>query len=112
MRVRMAIHTGECEERDGDYFGPAVNRVARLEAIAHGGQVLFSRATAEVVRDHFPSGVSLRDMGTHRLKDLSRPEKVFQLDVDGLPPSSHRCAHSTTPRSEQSARVRLQLRGS
>ncbi len=85
LRVRMAIHTGECEERDGDYFGPAVNRVARLEAIAHGGQVLVSRAAAEVVSDHLPSHVKLRDLGTHRLKDLSRPEVVFQLDVERLP---------------------------
>ena len=84
VRVRMAFHTGECEERDGDYFGPAVNRVARLTAVAHGGQVVLSQATAEVVRDHLPPGVSLRDMGTHRLKDLSRPEVVFQLDIDGL----------------------------
>ena len=85
LRVRMALHTGECEERDGDYFGPAVNRAARLEAIAHGGQVVVSRPTAEVVGDHLPVGVSLRDMGTHHLKDLSRPEVVFQLEIDGLP---------------------------
>jgi predicted ATPase/DNA-binding SARP family transcriptional activator/class 3 adenylate cyclase len=84
VRVRMAFHIGECEERDGDYFGPAVNRVARLTAVAHGGQVVLSQATAEVVRDHLPPGVSLRGMGTHRLKDLSRPEVVFQLDFDGL----------------------------
>ncbi len=85
VRVRMGLHTGECEERDGDYFGPAVNRVARLTAIAHGGQVLVSRSTAEIVQDHLPAGVVLRDMGTHQLKDLSRPEVVFQLDLDGLP---------------------------
>jgi predicted ATPase/class 3 adenylate cyclase len=85
VRVRMALHTGECEERDGDYFGPAVNRVARLTAIGHGGQVLVSRPTADVVSDHLPAGVSLRDMGTHHLRDLSRPEVVFQLEIDGLP---------------------------
>src|SRR5580658_3119563 len=52
LRVRMALHTGESEERDGDYFGPAVNRTARLVAIAHGGQVVLSRATADIVGDH------------------------------------------------------------
>jgi predicted ATPase/class 3 adenylate cyclase len=85
IRVRMALHTGVCQERDGDYFGPAVNRTARLEAVAHGGQVVMSRATAELVRDLLPEGASLRDLGDHRLKDLSRPERVFQLDAGGLP---------------------------
>ena len=84
LRVRMALHTGECEERDGDYFGQALNRVARLQAIAHGGQVILSRATADVVRDHLGSDIGLRDLGTHRLKDLGRPEEVYQLEVDGL----------------------------
>ena len=112
VRVRMAFHTGECEERDGDYFGPAVNRVARLTAVAHGGQVVLSQATAEVVRDHLPPGVSLRDMGTHRLKDLSRPEVVFQLDIDGLSAEIPTAALTRQPSAvEQSARVRLQLRG-
>jgi predicted ATPase/class 3 adenylate cyclase len=85
LRVRMAIHTGECEERDGDYFGPVVNRVARLQAVAHGAQVVLSRATADLARDQLPPGVVLRDLGTHRLKDLGRPENVFQLAFDGLP---------------------------
>ena len=85
LRVRMALHTGECEERDGDYFGPAVNRVARLEAIAHGGQVLVSGTTAQILEDAPEQTVALRDLGTHRLKDLSRPEVVFQLEADGLP---------------------------
>ena len=84
LRVRMALHTGECEERDGDYFGPALNRVARLQAVAHGGQVVLSRATTEMVRDHLPPGLGLRDLGTHRLKDLGRPEEVFQLEIEGL----------------------------
>jgi predicted ATPase/class 3 adenylate cyclase len=77
--VRMGLHTGVCEERDNDYFGPTVNRTARLEAIAHGGQVLVSGATAELVADSLPEGVALRDLGQHRLKDLGRPEQVFQL---------------------------------
>ena len=110
VRVRMALHTGECEERDGDYFGPAVNRVARLTAIAHGGQVVVSRPTADVVRDHLPSDVRLRDMGTHRLKDLSRPEVVFQLEVDGLPSRFPTAALARQPGAlEQPARVRLEF---
>jgi predicted ATPase/class 3 adenylate cyclase len=84
LRVRMALHTGECEERDGDYFGPPLNRVARLEAVAHGGQVVLARATTDLVRDHLPAGVGLRDLGIHRLKDLGRPEEVFQLEIEGL----------------------------
>ena len=79
LRVRMALHTGAAEERDGDYFGPPVNRVARLLSAAHGGQVLLSLPTQELVRDQLPAGTSLRDLGEHRLKDLFRPERVFQL---------------------------------
>jgi len=79
--VRMALHTGACEERDNDYFGPAVNRVARLESVAHGGQVLLSGATAELVSEALPDGVTLRDLGAHRLRDLGRPEQVFQLEA-------------------------------
>ena len=85
LRVRMALHTGECEEREGDYFGPAVNRTARLETTAHGGQIVISRSTAEVVRDRLPTGMGLVDLGRHHLKDLERPEEVFQLSVYGLP---------------------------
>ena len=67
LRVRMALHTGAAEERDGDYFGPPVNRVARLLSTAHGGQVLLSLSTQELVRDRLPAGTSLRDLGEHRL---------------------------------------------
>ena len=79
LKVRMALHTGVAEERDGDYFGPPVNRVARLLATGHGGQVLLSQAVGEPCRDALPAGVDLRDLGEHRLKDLARPEQVFQL---------------------------------
>jgi predicted ATPase/class 3 adenylate cyclase len=85
LRVRMALHTGVAEERDGDYFGPPVNRVARLMSAAHGGQVLLSLPTQELVRDQLPGGTSLRDLGEYRLKDLFRPERVFQLLAPGLP---------------------------
>jgi predicted ATPase/class 3 adenylate cyclase/DNA-binding winged helix-turn-helix (wHTH) protein len=84
LRVRMALHTGECEERGGGYFGPAVNRTARLEATAHGGQVVVSRSTADVVRDRLPTGMKMVELGSYLLKDLERPEEVFQLDVDGV----------------------------
>ena len=85
IRVRMSLHTGVCEERDNDYFGPVVNRAARLEAAAHGGQVLVSGAAAELLSETLPYGVGLRDLGPHRLKDLGRPERVFQLEAEFLP---------------------------
>jgi predicted ATPase/class 3 adenylate cyclase len=85
LRVRMALHTGVAQERDGDYFGPPVNRVARLLSAGHGGQVLLSLPTQELVRDQLPAGTSLMDLGERRLKDLFRPERVFQLLAPGLP---------------------------
>ena len=85
LRVRMALHTGAAEERDGDYFGPPVNRVARLLSAAHGGQVLLSLPAQELVRDQLPTATTLRDLGEHRLKDLFRPERVFQLVSPDLP---------------------------
>jgi predicted ATPase/class 3 adenylate cyclase len=85
LRVRMALHIGAAEERDGDYFGPPVNRVARLLSAAHGGQVLLSLPTHEMVRDQLPAGTSLRDLGEHHLKDLFRPERVFQLVSPDMP---------------------------
>jgi predicted ATPase/class 3 adenylate cyclase len=85
LRVRMALHTGAAEERDGDYFGPTLNRAARLLAAAHGGQMLLSSATQEAVHADLPEGVSLRDLGLHRLRDLARPERIFQLVHPDLP---------------------------
>ncbi len=84
MRVRMAVHTGSADERDGDYFGPAVNRVARLMSVGNGGQVLVSTATAQLIQDTLPAGATLHDLGEHRLKDLSRPEQVYQLLHDSI----------------------------
>jgi hypothetical protein len=75
----MAIHTGQIELRHGDYYGPTVNRCARLRAVATGGQVLLSTATADLTRAHLPPGASLTDFGTHQLKDLSAPEHIWQL---------------------------------
>jgi len=82
--VRMGLHVGVCEERDGDYFGPAVNRAARLLAVAVGGQVLVSGAAAELLSDEMPEGVGLRELGTHQLKDLSRPERIYQVEAGFL----------------------------
>mgnify|MGYP001315119164 CR=1 FL=1 len=79
ISVRMAIHSGSLEEDHGDYVGPAVNRVARLLAIGHGGQVLLSRVTTDLVQGSLPTRATLRDLGEHRLRDLARPEHVYQL---------------------------------
>jgi predicted ATPase/class 3 adenylate cyclase len=79
ITVRMGIHTGASEERDGNYFGPAVTRAARLMAIGHGGQVLLSATTAELLADRLEAPSTLVDLGTHTLKDMERPEHVFEL---------------------------------
>ena len=79
IQVRAGLHTGEVETRDGDYYGTAVNLCARLRGLAHPGQVLVSETTARLVRATPPAGVSVRELGVHRLKGLSSPERVFQL---------------------------------
>jgi len=80
LRLRLGVHTGDVVRRDeGNYVGPAIIRTARLRNLAHGGQTVVSEATRELMADNLPAGVSLRDLGVHRLKDLSRPERVFQL---------------------------------
>ena len=79
LRVRMALHAGNADERDGDYFGPTVNRVARLLAVGNGGQVLLSGACSELIGNELPAECSLRDLGEHRLKDLAQPERIHQL---------------------------------
>jgi len=84
LRVRLALHTGEASERDGDYFGPTVNRTARLLAVGSGGQMLLSGVTAHLAQAELPPQASLSDLGTHRLKDLAQPEHVYQLCVPDL----------------------------
>lgn len=84
LRVRMAVHAGETDERDGDYFGPAVNRVARLLSSGHGGQVLVSGAAADLAAPHLATGTGLRSLGTLPLKDLREPERVFQVTAAAL----------------------------
>ncbi len=84
LRVRMGLHTGDAEARDGDYYGPATNRAARVMTAAHGSQIVVSHATEQIVRDTLPEGVALTDLGEHRLPDLARPERVFQVVAPGL----------------------------
>ena len=79
IRVRMGIHTGLADERGGDFFGPAVNRTARVMAAGHGGQILVSGSTATLVGEQLAAPARLRDLGEHRLKDLERPERLFQV---------------------------------
>jgi len=92
LNVRMAIHSCVVQERDGDYFGPGLNRVSRLLEAAHGGQILLSQGTVEMVSDLLPPEVAYLDLGEHRLKGLARPERIFQVLAPGLPadfPSIH-----------------------
>ncbi len=84
LRVRVALHTGSADERNNDYFGPAVNRVARLLALGHGGQILLSSAVAQLVSAHLPPQTVLRDLGVYHLKGVADPEQVHQLAAPGL----------------------------
>ena len=88
MRIRVSLHTGEVELRDGDYFGRAVNRAARLRSLAAGGQILCSGATAELVIDTLADDVVLADLGMRQLKNLARPEHVFELRLEKADDSS------------------------
>jgi predicted ATPase/class 3 adenylate cyclase len=83
LRVRIALHTGEAHERAGDYFGPALNRTARIRGLADGGLTLLSQATKEIVHEQLPPDLELVDLGVHELRDLSRPERVFELRPTG-----------------------------
>ena len=98
LRVRMGLHTGAAELRDADYFGVTLNRAARIMSAAHGGQVLLSSATAELVRGHLPDDVTLREMGEHRLKGLLNPERLLQIVAPDLradfPPLATLTGHS------------------
>ncbi len=87
VRVRMGIHTGEPLVGGERYVGIGVNRGARICSAGHGGQVLLSNTTRELVEDELPDDVHVRDLGEHELKDLNRPERIFQLEIDGLPSS-------------------------
>jgi class 3 adenylate cyclase len=85
LAVRVALHVGSAQARAGDYFGAPLNRCARMLAAGYGGQILLSRAAQELVCDQLPADVELRDLGSHRLKDLTRPEHIFQVAAPDLP---------------------------
>jgi class 3 adenylate cyclase len=85
VRVRMGVHSGEAAQTSVGFVGIDVHRAARIAAVAHGGQVVLSASTAALVRDSMPAGALLTDLGRHRLKDLGRPEQIFQLVASGLP---------------------------
>lgn len=99
LRVRMALHTGEADLRDRDYYGVAVNRCARLRALAHGGQILLSSRTRSLVHDVLPDGAALAALGARKLRDLAEPEYVYQLTHPALParlpaPPSEEASHN------------------
>ena len=85
VRVRMGLHTGEPQISLSNYVGIDIHRVARIAAAAHGGQVLLSQSTYDLVENELPDGVTLRDLGEHRLKDLRQPKHLYQLVIAGLP---------------------------
>jgi class 3 adenylate cyclase len=85
VRVRMGLHTGEPQVSSEHYVGLDVHHAARIMSAGHGGQVLLSHTTRDLVEQTLPSGVSLRDLGAHRLKDLQHPSQLFQLVIPGLP---------------------------
>jgi class 3 adenylate cyclase/tetratricopeptide (TPR) repeat protein len=97
LKVRMALHTGEADIRDGDYYGSAPNRCARLRALAHGGEVFVSELTASLVRDRLPAGAALVGLGVHRLRDMRVPERVFWLTHPDLPYELHRLPDGLDP---------------
>ena len=108
----MAIHTGEAETRDGDYFGRTVNRASRLRSVAHGGQILLSSAAADLVVDALPDDTSLIDLGFRELRDLARGEQVFALShpalerVESTPTTrSGRSTSASSPRSPRRSPV-------
>lgn len=85
LRVRIGLHTGVPVDTEGRYVGVGVHRAARICQISHGGQVLLSQTTADMVEGDLPEGVSLRNLREHRLKDIAHPERIFQLVIPGLP---------------------------
>ncbi|HEX9016290.1 MAG TPA: adenylate/guanylate cyclase domain-containing protein, partial [Chloroflexota bacterium] len=85
LKVRASLNTGETEEREGDYFGPPLNRVARLLSAGYGGQILLTSAARDAVVEDLPPEVTLRDLGERRLKDLSQPEHIYQAYLQDLP---------------------------
>ena len=98
LRVRVGLHTGDAARTDGRYVGLSIHRAARICAAAHGGQVLLSSATREILADDIPAGMSFRDLGRSRLKDFDRPERLFQLVGPGLDRDFARVSAPHAPR--------------
>ena len=84
VRVRMGLHTGEPLITEAGYVGMDVHRAARICAVGHGGQILLSQTTRDLIGEDVPPGVILHDLGEHRLKDLANPEHLFQITAPGL----------------------------
>ncbi len=105
LRVRMALHSGAVEVRDGDYFGAPLNRVARLLAAGHGGQTLLSEATHDLCRDHLPPLASVKALGAHGLRDLGRPEVVFQACHPDLPQSFPPLKSQAAPQDKETPSI-------
>lgn len=84
IQPRIALHVGIAEIYQGEYFGLALSRTMRLLIAGHPGQILLSHTMQELIQDHLPAGISLHDLGIHRLKDLTRPEHIFQVNIPGL----------------------------
>jgi len=84
LRVRMGLHTGEAELRDGDYYGSTLNRAARIMSIGHGGQILLSETTLQISREHLSENINVLDLGQHQLKGLSRTETIYQISLPDL----------------------------
>jgi len=106
LRLRIALHSGEAQERSGDYFGAVLNRAARLRSLAAGGVTVVSQSTAELVRDRLPQDLALVDVGRHELRGLSRPERVYELRAtqgasDGAPGHFGAPVRLALPRSLQ-----------
>ena len=123
LRIRIALHTGEVELRGGHYFGPALNRCARVLALCHGGQTLTTQATRELLVEDPPADIEITDLGLHRLKDLRRTEHIYQLtdlgNPDRFPPLNSHPQYSTNfpllltsfvGRKEELAELRTLLR--
>ncbi|HEY6570815.1 MAG TPA: adenylate/guanylate cyclase domain-containing protein [Candidatus Limnocylindrales bacterium] len=105
LRVRMGIHCGEAEQRGGDYFGTTVNRAARIMAAGHGGQVLLSSSAASLATELLPAGTGLMDLGEHHLRDLGRPEHLYQLVHPDLPAAFPPLVTARQPGADLPSRV-------
>ena len=103
LHVRCGLHAGVVERRDNDFFGSAVNRAARIMSAANGGQVLMSQPVADLVEPRLPAGVTLRDLGSVRLRDLARPERIYQVVHPALRAHFPGAAHARSDTEQPAA---------